>query len=313
MGGADFGGGVWHLLATGPRARAQRDLIARAIGPIWEANHVWLILVVVILFTAFPPAFAAIATALHIPITFLLVAIVLRGSAFAFQSHEPHAVAQSGWETLFALASLASPVMIGVIVGAIMSGEIRVEDGLVLGGFFRPWLGIFPFAVGAFALALFAFLAAVYLTVEAERDAALQDDFRRRALAAAVLVGALALAVFVLAGEGAPLIRRRLAASAWTWPLQLATGAAATGAIAALLLRRYRIARVLAAGQVALIVWGWALAQFPYLLVPDLTITGAAGPEKTLRLLTIALAGGAVLLFPSFTYLYRVFKAGSAS
>src|SRR5258707_2352950 len=108
LGGADYGGGVWDLFAFGRRAPAQRALIAHAIGPVWEANHVWLILVVVILFTAFPPAFAAIATALHIPITFLLVAIVLRGSAFAFQANEPSRdVAQSGWETIFALASLA--------------------------------------------------------------------------------------------------------------------------------------------------------------------------------------------------------------
>lgn len=309
MAGADFGSGVWALLATGPRAAAQRKLVAEAIGPIWEANHVWMILAVVILFTAFPPAFATIAVALHVPVTLLLIGIVLRGSAFAFQSHGHLAAGTVGaWGRVFAGSCVACPLLIGVLVGAIASGRVRLEGGLPVGGFFDPWLAPFPVAVGAFTLALFAFLAAVYLALEAE-DPALRDDFRARALGAGAAVGVLALAVFLLAREGAPRVFEGLRGSAPAWTLHIATGVCATGAFAALLARRFRIARAAAAGQVALILWGWALAQHPYLIVPDVTIAGAAAPRRTLELLLYALVAGGVLLFPSFVYLYRVFKA----
>ncbi|MDQ2999596.1 MAG: cytochrome d ubiquinol oxidase subunit II, partial [Chloroflexota bacterium] len=203
LAGADFGGGVWDLLARGPRAADQRALISDAIGPIWEANHVWLILVVVMMFTAFPPAFAAIMTALHIPLTVMLIGIVLRGAAFTFRTYDDqHDRVQRRWSVVFAIASVITPIMLGICVGAIASGRITVENEIVTSGFFAAWLTPFPRAVGGFALALFAFLAAVYLTVEA-REAALRDDFRQRALLAAIAVGMLALLVFLLSGSGA--------------------------------------------------------------------------------------------------------------
>src|SRR4051812_22364451 len=163
LGGADFGGGVWDLFAFGPRRAEQRRAIEQAIGPIWEANHVWLILVVVVLFTAFPPAFAAISVALHVPLTLFLVGVVLRGSAFAFRSFDTRGDRhQRRWGLLFSMASTVAPVLLGVVVGALVSGRIRVAGGLVQGGFFRAWLAPFPLAVGLFALALCAFLAATY-------------------------------------------------------------------------------------------------------------------------------------------------------
>lgn len=312
LGGADFGGGVWDLLARGPRADRQRALIAGAIGPIWEANHVWLILVIVLLFTGFPPAFAALMTALHIPLTIMLVGIVLRGAAFTFRTYDSQAdVVQRRWGRLFAIASVITPIMLGVCVGAIASGAITVERGLVTSGFFAAWLAPFPWAVGGLTLALFAFLAAVYLTVEAT-DVQLREDFRARALGAAVAVGALALLVFLLAGAGAPRIRAGLSASPWAWPLQIAAGLAAVGAIGGLWWRRYLLARALAAAQVALILLGWGAAQFPYLVEPDITIAGAAAPPATLRLLLIALGAGALLLFPALYLLFRIFKGPDA-
>ncbi len=312
LGGADYGGGVWDLLARGRRAREQRALIAEAIGPVWEANHVWLILVLVILFTGFPPAFAAIATALHVPLTLLLIGIVLRGSAFTFRTYDSQRDdVQRRWSRVFSAASIITPVLLGVTVGAIASGTIKVEDGVVTSGFWWSWLAPFPFAVGLFALALFAFLAAVYLTLEAKEDA-LREDFRRRALVAGVVVGALALAVFLLAGSGAPKVRAGLTASAWALPLHGATAVAAVGAFYFLLRREYAWARLCAAAQVSLILWGWALAQFPYIVEPDITIAAAAAPPQTLRLLLIALAVGALVLFPSFYYLFRVFKGRTA-
>jgi cytochrome d ubiquinol oxidase subunit II len=308
MGGADFGGGVWDLFATGARKRAQRELIADAIGPIWEANHVWLILVVVILFTAFPPAFAVISTALHIPLVLALIGIVLRGSAFAFRSYDNRTdQAQRRWGRVFSIASLITPIWLGVTAGAISSGRIRAETPRTIDGFISPWLAPFPFAVGLFALALFAYLAAVYLTVEANDDL-LREDFRRRALVSAFAVGVMALVVFLISASGAPLIRQRLSYSWWTWLLQISTAVFAVGAIAALWTRKYRLARFCAAAQAALILWGWGAAQFPHLVVPDVTIHNSAAPEVTLRLVWWALLAGAVLLIPSFYYLFRIFK-----
>ena len=308
LGGADYGGGVWDLFAFGPRSRQQRALIAQAISPVWEANHVWLILVIVILFTAFPPAFAAIATALHIPITLLLIGIVLRGTAFTFRTYDVQRdEVQRRWSLVFSIASIITPILLGTILGAIASGTIRVENGMVTTGFFQSWLAPFPIAVGFFALALFAFLAAVYLTLET-RDRKLQEDFRIRALLSGVVVGLLALTVFLLAKTGAPTVRAGISRSWWALGLHLFTAIFAVGAFYALWTRRYGLARVCAAAQVTLILLGWAFAQYPHLVEPDITISSAAAPRITLQLLLAALVAGAVLLFPSYYYLFRIFK-----
>ncbi len=312
FGGADFGAGVWDLLAFGPRRQAQRALIAAAIGPIWEANHVWLILAIVVLFNAFPPAFAAISTALYIPLTIMLIGIVLRGAAFIFRSYDAQAEnGQRWWGRIFAIASIVTPVTLGICIGAISSGRIRVENRIVTTGFVAPWLAPFPLSVGGFALVIFAFLAAVYLTVEADAPG-LRDDFRRRALLAAAAVDAMALLVLMLSGDGAPRIRSGLVESLWAWPLLIVTGIVAVGALWALWARRFFLARAAAAAQVALILWGWGMAQLPYLVTPDITLQNAAAPPVTLRLLLTFLILGAVVLFPSFYLLFRIFKGERA-
>jgi cytochrome bd ubiquinol oxidase subunit II len=311
LAGADFGGGVWDLLATGPRAARQRAAVAHAIGPVWEANHVWLILVVVILFSGFPRAFAAISVALHVPLTLFLVGVVLRGAAFAFRGFDATSdPAQRRWGRVFSMASTVAPVLLGMAVGAIVSGRIHVRGGLVTSGFFAPWLTPFSCALGVFALALCAFLAATYLTVELEvADPDLAEDFRRRALASGVAVGAVALAALLLAGEGAPLVRAALAARAWAWPFHVATGLAAVAALVALARRRYRFARAAAAAQTILILLGWAASQYPFLVVPDITLQAAAANPATRALLLGALAVGLPVLAPSLVVLFRVFKA----
>jgi cytochrome d ubiquinol oxidase subunit II len=309
FGGADFGGGVWDLLASGPRAAAQRRAIVAAIGPVWEANHVWLILVIVVLFTGFPPAFAAISVALHVPLTLFTVGVVLRGSAFAFRALDLSGdKGQRRFGLVFSMASAIAPVLLGMIVGALVSGNIRVQGGVVTTGFFAPWLAPFPLAVGLFSLALCALLAATYLTVEIT-DPALREDFRRRALAAALAVAATALLAFVLAGRGAPWVRAALAARRWSWPFHALTGTAAVTAIAALATRRFRLARAAVAAQTTLILLGWALAQYPYLLVPDVTLHAAAASARTQRLLLIALGAGLPVLLPALWLLFRVFKS----
>jgi cytochrome d ubiquinol oxidase subunit II len=311
-GGADFGAGVWDLLATGPRAADQRALIASAIGPIWEANNVWLILVIVVLFTAFPPAFAAILTALFVPLAIMLVGIVLRGAAFAFRSHVPRRGPTEHLLTrAFAIGSIVTPIMLGVALGTLASGRITLQNGIVTAGFFDVWLFPFAWAVGALALALFAYLAALYLAVEAKAPD-LRNDFRRRALAAALVADGLATFVLVLARSSDPPIAADPMGKPWALPLLAVTGLAAAGALWALAARRYYLARALGVIQVTLILWGWAAAQYPFLVPPTLTLANAAGPAATLRLLFIALILGALVLFPSFYYLYRVFKGPGA-
>lgn len=306
LGGADYGGGVWDLFATGPRAAGQRRLIAEAIAPVWEANHVWLILVLVILFTAFPPAFAAIGTSLHIPLTLMLIGVVLRGTAFTFRHYDDqHDRVQRRWGLLFSIASIITPILLGVVVGAVVSGNIRAPASG--GSFVSPWLAPFPFAVGFLALTLFAFLAAVYLTVEA-KDAALQDDFRVRAIVAGIGVFVTAGLALLVARRGAPVIWDHLLTGWWAVLLHVATGLAAAGAFVALWIRRFRAARLLAAAQVVLILSGWATAQYPWLVVPEHTISSAAAPDSVLRPLLVALGLGVLLLAPSIYYLMRVFK-----
>jgi cytochrome d ubiquinol oxidase subunit II len=310
-GGADFGGGVWDLFATGPRRDGQRALIERAIAPVWEANHVWLIFVVVLLFTAFPDAFSRVSTALHIPLTLLLLGIVARGSAFVFRHYG--ARAERGWGRLFAVASVVTPLMLGIVLGAVTAGDLGVGAAgrTFTSVYVAPWIAPFPLAVGALAVVLFAFLAATYLAWEAgvrDGDAALAGDFRIRALVAGVLLAPAALVAALLARSAAPGFASRFVGSWWTWPLQLATAAVAIVALVALARRCYRLARVAAIAQVALIIVGWGLAQRPFVVAPDLTIAAAQAPRATLALLLPVVVVGMVLLVPSLYWLFRVFK-----
>jgi cytochrome d ubiquinol oxidase subunit II len=308
MGGADYGAGVWHLLARGPRAEAHRTLIERAIAPIWEANHVWLILVVTILFTSFSPAFALVTTTLHIPLTLLLLGIVLRGAAFAFHTHDlARGPFHPYWDRLFAASSVITPVLLGMTLGAVASGSLLIAPNDFWGTFVRPWLAAFPVAVGLFALALFTYLSAVYLTLETQQEA-IREEFRRRAIAAGLAANGLAMVVFILSREGAPAVWDGLTGSWWSGPLLTLTAGSSLAALSLLWVRRYYAARTMAAGEVTLILWGWAFAQYPYLVEPSLTIEEAAAPKATLQLVLVALVAGAVILFPSLYYLYRVFK-----
>ena len=308
LGGADYGGGVWDLLSSGPRRQEQRELISNAITPVWEANHVWLVLVVVLLFAGFPAAFAAITTALNIPLTVLIVGIVMRGSSFVFRAyHTGDNRTQRRWGLIFAIASAITPISLGVVVGAMSSGRVLVRDGVSVNGFLAPWLGTFPLMVGLFALSLFVFLAAVYLTVEA-RDPALQEDFRRKALVSGVIVALMALGTFVAARTGAPGIYAGLLRPSLVWIVQGATASYAIAAFVALLTRKYKVARIAAMLQVGLILWGWALSQAPFLLQGEMTISDAAATPPVLWALIGATTAGLLVLFPSIWYLMQIFK-----
>jgi cytochrome bd ubiquinol oxidase subunit II len=310
LGGADFGGGVWDMLARGPRQARQREVIAHAIGPIWEANHVWLILAIVLAFTCFSPVFARVMTVLHIPVSLMLVGIVLRGSAFTFRTYDDeHDAAQRRWGRIFSSASVLTPLLLGVCIGAVASGRVVAPTrGTFAERFVEPWLTPFALAVGVLTLALFAFLAAVFLTMET-RDPELVKDFRRKALGAGVAVFLAAGLVLVLSLTEAPLVTAGLVSSGWALPLHVATGVSALAVFWALWTRRFALARILAGLQVSCIFWGWPASQYPYLVPPDLTILNSAAPPITLKITLWALAGGTLVLAPSLIYLFRVFKS----
>jgi cytochrome d ubiquinol oxidase subunit II len=308
LGGADFGGGIWDLLAAGPRSAEQRGLVERAIGPIWEANHVWLILVVVVLFTGFPSAFAAISIELFVPLVLLLAGIVLRGASFTFRAyHHPRDRAQARWGLVFSVSSVLAPFVLGAVVGALASGRVRVA---AQGSSPLAWLAPFPLAVGLFAAALFAYLAAAYLAVEA--DGALREDFRRRAVLAGVAVFGCAALCGALSFREAPLVFEGLTRRPWSLALHVATAAAALSAFAFLFTGRVRAGRAAAAAQVALIVVGWGASQYPYVVVPDVTLASASAPRSVQVALLGALAAGGAVLFPMLWVLFRVFKGEGA-
>jgi cytochrome d ubiquinol oxidase subunit II len=321
LGGADYGGGVWDLLASGPRREAQRDEIARSLAPIWEANHVWLIVVVVVLFTAFPSAFQDLSIVLHIPLTIMLVGIVLRGSAFVFRSYgNPSRTHRRRWGMAFAIASVITPIVLGMMIGALVTGKVgdaarRIEssDANFASVFVSPWLGGFQLAVGLFALVLFAFLAAVYLAYGTS-DEQLREDFRRRALASAIALFVIAAVALLLGKTASPVVQRGVAAigSSWAVVLHVLTGIAAIAAIVALVRRRYALARIAAAAQVSCILWGWAFSQYPELIPNRITIADAAAPRETMVLLLIGLAAGTAILVPALRYLFGLFARSGA-
>ena len=202
LGGADFGGGIWDLLARGPRAAEQREAIAHAMGPVWEANHVWLIFQIVLLFSCFPAAFAALSIGFYVPFHLVLLGVVLRGAAFVFRSHSVRKYRGSRWSRLFGIASSATPLVLGMCLGAISTGEFRVVAGGVSPGTALAWLAPYCWGVGILALTVCAYVAAVYLTLETEGE--VRESFRRRALVTGAVMTAVALLVLGLAWQGAP-------------------------------------------------------------------------------------------------------------
>jgi len=311
MGGADFGAGVWHLLARGATRRDQHRLIGEAIGPIWEANHVWLILVVTILFTGFPPSYAQVSVTLHIPLTLLVIGIVLRGSAYAFRNYDvKDDDVHLRWDQLFAASSLISPILLGIILGSVTAGHFPVKPASFFEGFVAPWIQPFPLVMGLFTLVLFAYLAASYLLLETQ-DRKLQELFRKRAIASVLIAGVLEEVVMLLGKTGAPRLWGELSNSVWGGLLQIGMGSLTLIAVGLLYTRHYWWARTCAIVQVASTILAWGIAQSPYLVPPYLTIFNASSPEVTLRLIVIALFAGALLLFPSLFYLFRIFKGQS--
>jgi cytochrome d ubiquinol oxidase subunit II len=308
LGGADYGAGFWDLMCSGPRQQNQRDLIARAIQPVWEANHIWLILVVVLMFSGFPAAFSGISLGLAVPIFLILLGIVLRGSSYVFRAYFTGSVrTQLYWGKVFSISSSITPLFLGIVIGAISSNAVLVKDSVSENGFLKTWFHPFPLIVGVLSLSLFTYLSACYLTIETN-DAALQNDFRKRALISGLVSIVSAVLTYVIAGDSAKPIRDGLSRAPYVWLIELSAAIAALVAFQALWSRSYLRARMAAAAQVALIVIGWGVAQYPYLVRPGLTIVNSAAPSNIVSDLVIAVAMGAVVLIPSLILLLLVFK-----
>jgi cytochrome bd ubiquinol oxidase subunit II len=305
FGGADFGGGFWSLVAgEGERGRRVRELIDWAIGPVWEANHVWLIFVLVVLWTAFSEAFASIFSTLFIPLSLAALGIVLRGSGFALQRTARRQRGRDVAERLFGLSSLLTPFFMGTVVGAIASG--RVPVGNAEGDPVTSWLNGVSILIGLLFVATCAYIAAVFLVSDARRASAedLERYFRTRALAAAVVAGALAVAgILVLKGD-ASYVYDRLTSEGL--PLVIVSGLCGLGALVLLARGASRGARPLAVGAVVAVVWGWGVAQFPYLLPEKLRIDQAAAPDPTLTGVLIVFGAAVLLVIPAIALLFSL-------
>ncbi|HEX3735450.1 MAG TPA: cytochrome d ubiquinol oxidase subunit II [Solirubrobacterales bacterium] len=320
FGGADFGGGFWDLIAgDAEKGERPRALIQRSLTPVWEANHVWLIFILVVLWTAFPPAFSAVMTTLYVPIALAAVGIVLRGCGFAFRKSIEGMGARRAAGATFALSSVLTPFFMGAVVGAIASGEVPPAGN---GDAFSTWLAPLSLLTGVMFVATGAYLSAVFLVGDARRagEADLERYFVRRALAAATVAGAAAAAGLVelhaearyifdrLTDQGLPLVI--LSALCGLALLALLLNRGPTGRKGDHASRNRPIGQVflrpLAAGAVVAVIWGWGVAQFPYLLPTSLRVDQAAAPDPTLNVIFIVFAVAAVLVLPSLGLLYTL-------
>jgi cytochrome d ubiquinol oxidase subunit II len=309
FGGADFGAGFWDLVAGGPeRGSDQRRLIEHAIGPVWEANHVWLIFVLVVLWTGFPEAFAAIASSLYVPLTLVAVGVILRGAGFAFRKAVTGVALQRLFGATFASSSVITPFFLGSVAGAVASG--RVPAGIARAHPVRSFVNPTSVLGGALAVVVCAYLAAVYLTADARRagDDDLVEAFRRRALGAGIVAGGLVLGGIGVLHADAPDLFSGLTGRGR--PLVALAAVAGLGSLGCVWRRRFVAARLAAGTAVTAVLWGWAAGQYPYVLEGELTIRQAAADPVALRAVLLALAVGAVLVVPGLVALFAVAQRG---
>jgi cytochrome d ubiquinol oxidase subunit II len=308
LAGADFGAGLWTLLTAGPlggpAGHRVRDQARHAMGPVWEANHVWLIFVLVVCWTAYPVAFGSITSTLAAPLLIAAIGIIFRGAAYALRGVADSSRAARWAENLFAVSSVLTPFALGTAVGAIATG--RVPVGNALGNPVTSWLSLASILVGALAVVFSGYLAAVFLAADSMRysERELAASFRHRALAAGLASGALALAgLLVMQASGLNLTRGAALA------LVCVSGVAGVATLVLCWLSRFGLARLTAALAVAAVVVGWAAAQAPRFL-PGMTVTQAAAGRSTLVALVIAVACGSAILVPALVLLFTLFLRG---
>jgi cytochrome bd ubiquinol oxidase subunit II len=304
LAGADFGAGWWQLTAgKGPDADSIRDQAHRAMGPVWEANHVWLIFVITVVWTAYPVAFGSIASTLSIPLFIAAVGIIFRGTAYALRAGASTKRELSAIDTAFALSSILTPFALGAVIGGIAS--LRVPVGNAAGDPWTSWLNPTSILIGVLAVVTAAYLAAVFLCADAARlgEPELERKFRTRALAAGLVSGAIALAGLpVLRFDAEPLYHRLVEGRGLIGLIASIVAGCAT--LALVWRKRYEASRYTAALAVAAIIAGWALAQSPVFL-EGLTVRQSAAGRETLVAVVVAVLAGAVILFPSLALLFR--------
>jgi cytochrome d ubiquinol oxidase subunit II len=315
LGGADFGAGVLHLLSpTHLAGRRRQESITAAMGPAWEANHVWLIFVLTGLLTAFPDAFAALGSAVLAPASLALVAIVVRGAALAFGGQLTVADRlQRPVRLAFGVASVSAPLVMGALAGGLARQRVIIDSGRVsAGGGAALWLGWFQLATGLMALAACTAVAAALLATRSSGrgEERLARAFRRHAAWATAATAALAAMALALSSSEAPRLHSGLTGRGL--PAVIVAFLALAVTAAALRLRRDRWARGGAVLAMAGMVWGWGLAQFPRLVGPRVTVASSAAPPAELHAIAIALGAGAVLLLPSLWLLHGAFRRAAA-
>ena len=308
LGGADYGAGFWDLTAGGATRGAQpRHLIDQTLAPVWEANHVWLIFCLVMLWSAFSPAFAAITTTLYVPLGLAALGIVVRGSGFAFRKVVVRTDQQRASGAAFALSSVLTPFFLGTVAGGIASGRVPTSG---YGDPVASWVNPTSLLGGALAVLVCAFVAAVFLTAEARLhgDHELRTWFQRRAQASALVTGAIALAgIAVLRADASHLFRGLLSRGL---PLVLVSAVCGLTALALLHRAAPRLLQGLAVTASAAVIAGWGVAQYPYMLGTHLTIAEAAAPDPTLWALTVVAALALLIVVPSLALLFALQQRG---
>jgi cytochrome bd ubiquinol oxidase subunit II len=307
LGGADFGGGFWDLVAGGgPVAMRRRRLIEHALGPVWEANHVWLIFAVVMLWGGFPSVFAAVSSTAYIPLTIVALGIIGRGAGFAFRKVSVEYRLRRLFGATFAFSSVATPFFLGAVAGGIASG--RIPPGVARGHLVASWWNPTSVATGVLAVGVGAYLAAVFLTREALwHDPDLVPALRRSALLAGGVVGILAAAGLLVVRLDAPgLFDSLFGGSAWVFVL--VSIVAGVASLVLLWARRFVAVRPAAGLAVASILWGWGAAQYPNLL-PGTTVDAAAANPAVVQAVLAVSAVGALLIVPSLWWLFSIFDA----
>jgi cytochrome d ubiquinol oxidase subunit II len=302
FGGADFGGGFWDLIAGGPeKGDRPRLTIQRSLTPVWEANHVWLIFILVVLWTAFSGVFSAIFTTLYVPLVLAVLGIVLRGSGFAFRKSVEGLSERRAAGATFALSSVITPFFMGTVVGAIAVGNVPAAGN---GDAFSSWLAPAPLFFGAMFVATGAYLAAVFLVGDSRRaeDREMERYFEKRALAAGVVAGIFAIVGLIALHSEGHYVYDRLVHEGL--PLVILSVVCGIGMLAVLLLGGRLLLRPLAAGAVIAVIWGWFVAQFPYLLPTSLKISEAAAPDATLGAVFIVFGIACIVVLPALIVLF---------
>ena len=302
FGGADFGGGFWDLIAgDAEKGERPRATIQRSLTPVWEANHVWLIFILVVLWTAFPSVFSAIFTTLYVPLVLAVLGIVLRGSGFAFRASVEGLQERRAAGATFALSSVITPFFMGTVVGALAVGNVPAAGA---GDAFSSWLAPTPLFIGAMFVATSAYLAAVFLVGDSRRagDREMERYFEKRALAAGVVAGIFAIVGLIALHSEGHYVYDRLVHEGL--PLVIVSVVCGIGMLAVLLSGGRLLLRPLAAGAVIAVIWGWFVAQFPYLLPTTLKIDEAAAPDATLGAIFIVFGVACVVVLPALLVLY---------